>query len=379
MSQNQSTVFVHAWTGDAGKGRDFARACFPGADIVSLSHRELREAGWRGQIRAFARLRGKAVVFYFRALSDVREPELLIWAHLLHGCGLTVLADEAGNAKFITLKDCLRGFPRLLVAAFADLFVFARSWLRFRRLAKLIRRRQPPRTTRDESDGDELDLCYLYPYPLTRDFSGGAITHFCGFLTGLAQNQATCEVLSGCALPFALPFPVRQIAQPRKRFVFSESLMLAYNWEFARRAQSMLNGRRPKAIYQRHGRFVIAGALLARALAVPFVLEYNGSEVWFADHWDPARFAPWLRMAEEISLWAAATIVVVSDALKAELIARGLPAERILVNPNGVDPASFDPRRGGGQRRAPQIRLRTRSRCSGVSWDLQLLAWGRGA
>jgi len=60
-------------------------------------------------------------------------------------------------------------------------------------------------------------------------------------------------------------------------------------------------------------------------------------------------------MAEEISLWAAGTIVVVSDALKAELIARGLPAGRILVNPNGVDPAEFDP--AGGDRDALRRRF----------------------
>ena len=123
----------------------------------------------------------------------------------------------------------------------------------------------------------------------------------------------------------------------------------AQRLELPRRAGTAGHDLGQAVIYQRHGRFVIAGALLARALAVPLVLEYNGSEVWFADHWDPARFAPWLRMAEEISLWAASTIVVVSDALKSELIARGLPAERILVNPNGVDPASFDPLRGGRQ------------------------------
>jgi glycosyltransferase involved in cell wall biosynthesis len=48
-------------------------------------------------------------------------------------------------------------------------------------------------------------------------------------------------------------------------------------------------------------------------------------------------------MAEEIALWGASTIVVVSEALKEELITRGLPPERILVNPNGVDPSKFHP------------------------------------
>ena len=342
MSRNRSTVFVHAWTGNAEKGKSFAEARYAGAEIVALSHRQLRESGWHGQIRAFARLRGRAIVFYFRSLSDVREPELLTWVHLLHGCGETVLADEDGNARLITLQDCVRHFPKLLLGAIADAAVLATSWLRFRRLRKIVHGEAPPPV----GEG-ELDLCYLYPYPLTRDFSGGAITHFCGFLGGMAENQAACEVFSGTELPFALPFPIRHIPRHRRRFVFSESLMLSYNWEFARKARRLLRGRRPKAFYQRHGRFVIAGALLARALGVPLVLEYNGSEVWFADHWDPARFAPWLRMGEEISLWAASRIVVVSEALQAELIARGLPRERILVNPNGVDPAKFHPQHSG--------------------------------
>jgi glycosyltransferase involved in cell wall biosynthesis len=38
--------------------------------------------------------------------------------------------------------------------------------------------------------------------------------------------------------------------------------------------------------------------------------------------------------------------VTVSDALKAELIAHGMPAGRILVNPNGVDPSKFRPDSG---------------------------------
>jgi glycosyltransferase involved in cell wall biosynthesis len=351
MIRNRSTVFVHAWTGNADKGRNFAQARYTGAEIVALSHRELRQSGWRGQIRAFARLRGKAIVFYFRALSDVRELELLTWVHLLHGCGETVLADEEGNVKIITLKHCVRQFPQLLAGAIADAAVFALSWLRFRRLRHVIRQPVPPSARLLSGPlstlRGELDLCYLYPYPLTRDFSGGAITHFRGVVDGMAENGASCEVFSGARIPFALPCPVRQVPPRRKRFLFPESLMLSYNWEFARQTQRLLNGRLPRAIYQRHGRFVIAGALLARALRVPLVLEYNGSEVWFADHWDPARFAPWLRMGEEIALWAASRIVVVSEALKAELIARGLPEERILVNPNGVDPAKFDPRRSG--------------------------------
>jgi glycosyltransferase involved in cell wall biosynthesis len=224
----------------------------------------------------------------------------------------------------------------LIIGAVADLAVFSTTWLLFKKLRKAVRSTAPPLT----SEGS-LDIAYIYPYPLNRDFSGGATTHFRGFLDGVAENEGTCRVLSGCELPFPLPFPVAQIPPRRKWFVFSESFTLSYNWQFARDAWKLLVKRKPRVIYQRHGRFVVAGVLLSRALGVPLVLEYNGSEVWVADHWDPARFAPWLRMAEEIALWGASTIVVVSEALKAELITRGLPPGRILVNPNGVDPTKF--------------------------------------
>ncbi|HWE85523.1 MAG TPA: glycosyltransferase family 4 protein [Terracidiphilus sp.] len=340
-AQERSEVFVHAWTGNAVKGIRFAELRYPGAQISALSHRELRESGWKGQISAFARLRGRAIVFYFKSLADVREPELLIWIHLLHRCRETVLADEAGNVTVITLRDCARHLPKLIVAITADLAVFSTTWFRFKMLRKAVTSTLSPSTAQGSPD-----IAYIYPYPLNREFSGGATTHFRGFLDGVAENGGTCRILSGCELPFALPFPVVQIPPPKKLFVFSESFTLSYNWHFASYAAKLLSGTKPKVIYQRHGRFVVAGVLLARALGVPFVLEYNGSEVWIANHWDPVRFAPWLRMAEEIALWGASSIVVVSEVLKTELIARGLPAERILVNPNGVDPSKFRPHCG---------------------------------
>jgi len=50
---------------------------------------------------------------------------------------------------------------------------------------------------------------------------------------------------------------------------------------------------------------------------------------------------------ERANLAYADLIVVVSGALRDELLARGIPAERILVNPNGVDPDRYAPARDG--------------------------------
>jgi glycosyltransferase involved in cell wall biosynthesis len=91
--------------------------------------------------------------------------------------------------------------------------------------------------------------------------------------------------------------------------------------------------------------------LLSFMLGVPLILEYNASELRMADYGDPLRFRGWLRLCEEVSLRRASWIVVVSDALIQELVERGIPRERILLNPNGVDPEVFRPNCGGQELR----------------------------
>jgi glycosyltransferase involved in cell wall biosynthesis len=127
--------------------------------------------------------------------------------------------------------------------------------------------------------------------------------------------------------------------------------MLSYNWTFAREVRKALRFRNVRALYQRHGRFLLAGILLSRMLRVPLILEFNGFEEWVARYWDPSRFITWLRLCEQASLAKAALIVVVSDALRDELLAQGVEPHRILVNPNAVDPQRFQPAAGGRERR----------------------------
>jgi glycosyltransferase involved in cell wall biosynthesis len=94
---------------------------------------------------------------------------------------------------------------------------------------------------------------------------------------------------------------------------------------------------------------MFAGAFLSRLTGIPLVLEYNGSEDWIAKYWDPTRFSPWLRLCEKASIKAASLIAVVSNPLKQRLIEDGAAAERILVNPNAVDPEWFHPDCGGAK------------------------------
>jgi glycosyltransferase involved in cell wall biosynthesis len=181
---------------------------------------------------------------------------------------------------------------------------------------------------------------------MDRADAGGALSHVAGFLSGALHHRAKCEIFSGRPFPFTL-FPVHEYPNRRRWYLFRESLALSYNQRFADAVAADLGNKRPSFLYQRHGRYVVAGALLARRLRCPFVLEYNASEVWMAQRWDPTRFLPWLRLCEEISLSAASLIVVVSDVLKQQLMERGIAEDKILVNPNAVDPDTFHPDCGG--------------------------------
>jgi glycosyltransferase involved in cell wall biosynthesis len=92
-----------------------------------------------------------------------------------------------------------------------------------------------------------------------------------------------------------------------------------------------------------------AGAWLADRLRRPFVLEYNGSEVWIARHWStPLMFEGLATRIEEANLRRADLIVVVSKALRDEVVSRGIPTDRVLVNPNAVDPGRYHPAIDGG-------------------------------
>jgi glycosyltransferase involved in cell wall biosynthesis len=106
-------------------------------------------------------------------------------------------------------------------------------------------------------------------------------------------------------------------------------------------------------IYQRHTAFNLTGALVARLLNIPLVLEFNSSEVWKGRHWGGLRLFGPAALVERINLRAADLVVVVSRALRDQLVEQRLvEPERVLVNPNAVDTAQFRPDLDGSRLRA---------------------------
>jgi glycosyltransferase involved in cell wall biosynthesis len=344
-TENTDAIHLYVWSGEAESARALVDQHYPGVEISEFPHRKLRESSILGRLRLLRAFRGHVIVFYFHSLAALQYRQMLGCMHLLHRCDETVLCDSGNQWESIRSVKVLRSIPGIVFRILLDCktLVFWRLYLQVRSI------HSEPAASALGNNG--LGIAYLLPSPQAVGSSGGAISHIRGVLSGLQSIGETCRVFSGT--------PVEQdsfknvlVTAPNRPYFFWESDLLAYNDVFVKQVQQQLLNDRPRFLYQRHSRFSIAGALLSSRLKIPLILEYNGPQRWIADHWDPTLFRGLVGLCEDVSLRSAARIIVVSDALKAELLDRGIPEDRIRVNPNGVDPNYFYPGCGKGRGRA---------------------------
>ncbi len=334
-------IYLLVLSGKPDDAQKFVTEHYPGQPIIALSKPSLREGGWKTKIRQLRAMQGEALVIFSSSLFDLREPLLFLCSGFVHRCRETVLVDAMGRLRACTRWRLGTLVPSVFLSALFDILVLAYTWIGVHILLHFVRKQ---RNLGPRIDG-ELDIALLDPSfePAT---AGGAMSYLNGTLSGLANEPVSCEIFSGRQLSVDY-YPVQVIPSRRRLYLFRECQSLSYNLRFALSIWKKIRRRAPRLLYQRHGRFVLAGALVSWLTRIPLVLEYQGSEVWLAKNWDPARFRPWLGLCERVSIAAASQIVVLCEALRDELLARGYPAQRIIVNPAAVDPERFRPACGG--------------------------------
>ena len=202
-----------------------------------------------------------------------------------------------------------------------------------------------------ERSSNEHRILYLRSQLWLGLAGGGSVAHTAGVIAGLERAGAKVHVVSsdqlnGVTAPTTVAEPEVWFDEPRR-----ELEDLAYNAHFFATALHTARTFRPTAVYQRHTAFNISGALLAHLLRVPLILEFNSSELWKGQYWGGLRRRRAAERVEQINLCAANHIIVVSRILRDQLLSQGVPCERILVNPNAVDPDQFRPDIDGVQAR----------------------------
>jgi glycosyltransferase involved in cell wall biosynthesis len=176
--------------------------------------------------------------------------------------------------------------------------------------------------------------------------AGGSVAHIAGVANGFAARGFSVEY-AGPAEPVMTTPDVefRAIDPPRTFALPVEVNHFRYQRPMTKRLVELLESP-TRFLYQRLSIGNYAGVVAARRTSTPLVLEYNGSEVWAAEHWGSSlRYPELARAAEEACLRHAALVVTVSEVLRDELLERGVAEDRIVWYPNCVDPLIFNPDR----------------------------------
>ncbi|MCL5037134.1 MAG: glycosyltransferase [Chloroflexi bacterium] len=175
--------------------------------------------------------------------------------------------------------------------------------------------------------------------------AGGSVGHVAGVINGFLANGLPVQVLSTDHLPLVDESLVDfHLVRPSGRFLnVNELPELDFNRHFESEAFPLLAAFGPSFLYQRYSYYNYAGLELSRRLKIPLVLEYNGSFVWVEKNWGVGiRYPDILNRIEDLSVKNADLIVIVSEVMRDELLSKGIDNERILVNPNGVEPSYYE-------------------------------------
>lgn len=148
---------------------------------------------------------------------------------------------------------------------------------------------------------------------------------------GAATVQAVIslkEVIERFGVPSSLPSEVRR---------------LLYDGELFPRLLRRFKDDPPDVIYERATVFTTAGARLAASLGRPFLLELNAPLSLEQAEYRHGELGGLAAAAEKWTLTKADAVLAVSAPLADHIASSGIPAERIHVLPNGVDPSIFHP------------------------------------
>lgn len=324
----------------AGDAEGLSRRLAPKlpADAAVLRLAELKQLGAR---RALFRLRSDRADTCIALVTEFRRPGRwlgLLTLALLARARRRVLMDRRGATRDLSWR-----------AFFGEEVPFAfRRW----RASRKVRRDVEHRVERLEPAGATTPLEPRRILFVRADLgsaltAGGSLAHIQGVLSGFTRRNCRVDLVTPAPIA-GTPSKVSTVVVPADReFDLSVELPhLAYNDRLAARCAEIVGAERPDLIYHRHALGCFAAAEVARSARLPLVVEYNGPEVWIARNWGAARrHLELFEKIEQRSLQAADLVVAVSGALRESLHAAGVRDERILINPNGVDPARFEPAR----------------------------------
>jgi glycosyltransferase involved in cell wall biosynthesis len=322
---------------------------YPGAEIVDYPRSSL-EGGT--PLQRLSRLREQHPDI-FAVMTESLDwqfgQEALMLFGALAGARRSIIIDAKGRDRTETLARLLSHAPVWITRSFMrGRAAVAQASKSLAGLASV----SPRGLSHKSGTGTDITIAYLRATPAAGTQPGGATTHINGVVNGLIKRGARINFISNddiagldtSRVTFQKISPDPAV-MPRSAFDIYNSM------RFSAMAAESINEHPPDLIYQRYSRFSWAGVEAAYKAGVPLFLEYNGSEVWIGKNWDKTEQLGLLEKCERLNLDAATRIFVISEVERRNLLEAGVPDEKIIVNPNGVDTGLFRPSIGGRSER----------------------------
>src|ERR1051325_452609 len=344
-------VVLLALSGDLARSRDKLLELYPDGSIELISRAEFETGGHIKRLKALRALRPDVLAIATERLPWQRGQNLFMVFGALAGASEVLMLDAHGEMIRKSRSKVLLGAPARLgketLTGASDVALSRRELqrleevtLRFADTLRKITQRPRPR------------VVYLRATPGPGTQAGGAASHIKGVVEGLEALGVEVQIISNDLIAGMNAADERFTVIPPQPAGGTRALFdIHNNLIFTRGAVPLIEQADPDFIYQRYARFSWAGVVAANQTKRPLFLEYNGSEVWVGRHWDRVGSLDLLERYERLNLDAAARIFVVSEVERRNLEARGMRAEKIVVNPNGVDVERFRPGVGGSETR----------------------------
>jgi glycosyltransferase involved in cell wall biosynthesis len=175
--------------------------------------------------------------------------------------------------------------------------------------------------------------------------SGGSYGHTCHVARELGRRTESMLALLPHRFAMLDEFGIRQVLLTNPEEQASERDIIRANRHYYPILRAVFEVERPAYVYERVVLGSFAVARLCQELGIPYIAEYNGSEISLGRSFGSTGYVyerDLLRI-EDFVFRAATLIVVVSKHIKGDLMRRGIDPARILGNPNGGDPEIYAP------------------------------------
>ena len=175
--------------------------------------------------------------------------------------------------------------------------------------------------------------------------SGGSYGHTCYVAKNLSDSSSEFIILNANNYELMNDMGLAQVVLKKPPYGCSEIDLLNANDHYYNLIKLYLIKHRPAYIYERLCLGSYVGAQLANEFGIPYIVEYNGSEISMRKSFGDGAYKNedlFLNL-ENCAFNQAAVISVVSEVVRDNLLERGVDPSKILVNPNGVDCEVYQP------------------------------------